>query len=311
MKNTFYDLTMNWNDREDYINPFLQDAPLFNSMPMMETNAKLANVTNKVKSITTPQVIDFDAPLPEIRTTFEKTYAVIGKVGGKISLGLDKIELLGEGLDAYVAAQLEPIMNQTGQDFDKSFMYNIIKAFCLQNEAKCVTRCMTGQTANTGYYSMIGISWRRGENCGLYNPDLSGAKLFKIIPMGGGAVINIKNDAGQEIPGKQTIVQTYMGMQLPRPDRVHALVNIKPGETNGIPTPDQLLEFVSTFSTGNPDNDVVYCHPTLINKIRAQYMRDNQHADFIKQDGKDILIDDVRVVKDPNMLKGEEAAVTD
>ncbi|MBQ4433053.1 MAG: hypothetical protein II894_02725 [Bacteroidales bacterium] len=56
---------------------------------------------------------------------------------------------------------------------------------------------------------------------------------------------------------------------------------------------------------------MVFCHPTLINAIRAKYMRDNQHADFIRYENGSLFIDDVRVIKDKNMLKGTEAAIVD
>ena len=55
MQNTIYDLTQNWQDRDFLINPFLGDAPFFASIPMKETNAKLANVTTTVKDIEVPQ----------------------------------------------------------------------------------------------------------------------------------------------------------------------------------------------------------------------------------------------------------------
>lgn len=314
MKNTIYDLTQNWQDRDFLINPFLGDAPFFANIPMKETNAKLANVTTTVKDIEVPQIVEFDAPLPDIRTSFEKSFAVLGKVGGKMSIGLDKIKLLEGGLEAYIAAQMEPIMNKTGQDFDRSFLYAVVKKFCLEHVADCVTRVLTGQSAQTGYYSMIGISMKRGENCGLYSPALNAngqGKLFELIPVNNGAVTKIKNDKGEEILGKEVAIQTYLGLQLPRKDRVHVLGNISLTADNGIPTPDKLLEFISTFATGDAEADMVFCHPTLINAIRAKYMRDNQHADFIRYENGSLFIDDVRVIKDKNMLKGTEAAIAD
>lgn len=312
MKDTIYDLTQNWLDRDFLINPFLQDAPFFASIPMMETNAKLANVTSKVKDIEVPQVVDFDAPLPQIKVSFEKSFAVLGKVGGILPLGLDKMKLL-DNVEAYINQQLKVIINKTGQDFDYSYLYAVVKKFCLDNISKCVTRVLTGQTAETGYYSMIGINMRLGENCGLFSPYLNSngqGKLFELIVPDNGAVTKIKNEKGQEIYGKELGIQTYLGLQLPRPDRVHALVNIKPSAANGVPSPAQLLDFIAEFAQGD-DGDMVFCHPSLINAIRATYMKDNAHADFIRWDNGAIYIDTVRVVPDKNMLKGTEAAVLD
>lgn len=312
MQNTIYELTQNWDDARFLVNPFLQDAPFFNSMPMMETNAKLANITDRVKEIKIPQIVNYDAPLPEIRTTFEKTFASVCKVGGIMTIGYDKAKLLEGGVAEYIAKQMGPIMNKTGQAYDQSFIYNILKKFCIENGR--FTRVLPGQSAATGYYSMIGISWNLGENCGLYSPAMNAngkGKLFDTIPVAGGQVIQVKNENGEEILGKQLAVQTCLGLQIANEKRVHALVNISTTADNGIPTPDKLLEFVSEFETGDPDKDVIYCHPSLINAIRAKYMREQYHVDFIRSEGADVYIDNVRLVKDKNMLKGEEGATPD
>jgi hypothetical protein len=314
MKNTMYDLTQNWQDRDFIINPFFQDAPFLAAMPMKETNAKLANVTTTVKDIEVPKIIEFDAPLPDIRASFEKTFAVLGKVGGKMPIGLDKIKLLEGGLQAYIDAQMEPIMNKTGQDFDRSFLYAVVKAFCLDHADTCISKVLTGQTADTGFFSMVGISMKRGENCGLYSPALNAngqGKLFEVIVPYNGAVMKVKNEKGEEIYGKEVAVQTYLGMQLPRKDRVHILANISKTADGGIPTPDQVLDFIATFQTGDPENDMIFAHPSIINAIRAKYMRDNQHVEFIRYENGALYFDTVRVIPDKNMLNGTEAAIAD
>ena len=88
---------------------------------------------------------------------------------------------------------------------------------------------------------------------------------------------------------------------------MHALVNI---DGSHLPTPEDMLNFIDAFKGYNGNKCEIYVHPVLVNKLRATYQKDNQHVDFIRAVGRDLFIDNVRIVRDDNLLQGTEASVT-
>ena len=94
------------------------------------------NTFERVKDVTIPEFVKYDSPLPVSAST-ELGYATIGKVGGRLNLPLDQCKLLGKEI---LRKKLPLIFNRTGQAFDYSYMYNSLKAFCLENKSECVTR---------------------------------------------------------------------------------------------------------------------------------------------------------------------------
>lgn len=303
MKRTIYDISMSYTDKQELIvDPFFKETPLFNSMVCMEASKGAMNIFEKIKDVSIPELVDYDAPLPLVSASTELGYAKIGKVGGRINLPLDKCKLLGR--ENILAKQLPFILNRTGQAFDYSYMYSSLKAFCLENKTDCVTRI---GTTGTDFYSMVGVSWSEGENCGLYQPALSGEKMFDIYPIGGGQIIDIKDSAGNVFAGYAMEIVMFLGVQLPRTDRIHLLANCN---TSNIPTYQQLLDFVDDFGGYRP-NSAIYCHPTMRNIIASTYQKESGHADLITVDQTgQMRIAGCPIIVDANMLKGTEAIVT-
>lgn len=303
MNDTIYQICMSYKDKQaDLINPLVQEAPLFQTMVCMEASTGPINTFEKVKDVTIPQIVEYDAPLPVITVHTELGYATIGKVGGRLNLPLDKVRLLGK--EAILAKELPPIFNLTGQAYDYSYTYNSLKAYCLENKEQCVTRIAT---TGDKFYSMIGVTWAKGQNCGLYQPALSGERMFNITPIGGGQIIDIRDKNGNVVAGYAMDITMFLGIQIPRPDRIHALVNIN---DSNLPTYKQLLDFVSSFG-GYTDNSYIYCHPLCLNAIVAKFSEEGKHADLIKiNDDGDVRIGKCRIIANPNMAKGTEALVT-
>ena len=302
MKNTIYEICMSYTDKQQHIiDPLFKETPLFNSMPCMEASKGAINTFERVKDVTIPEFVKYDSPLPVISASTELGYATIGKVGGRLNLPLDQCKLLGK--EEILRKKLPLIFNRTGQAFDYSYMYNSLKAFCLENKSECVTRIGSSGSA---FYSMIGVTWSEGENCGLYQPKLSGEKMFDVYPMNGGNITYIKDSSGNEYAGYVLEIAMFLGIQIPRTDRIHALVNI---DSTNVPTHKQLLDFVYDFGGYTP-NSVIYCHPLCLNIIISKFMEETKHADLIKMDNEGrVRINGCLVVPDQNMINGTEAIV--
>lgn len=303
MENTIYEIANTYVEKQtEIIDPFFKETPLFNSMPVQEVSGLYNNVFEIVKDVAVPEVVNLDAPLPKIYANTELGYASIAKVGGRIEIPKDKADALG-GKDKVIAKQMPTILNRAGQAFDASFMYNSLKKTAL--ESGSYTKC--GGEAASSQYSMIGITWSQGENCGLFQPKLSGAKMFDTYALFGGNLGNISDKAGKDISGWVIEMVLFMGIQLARPnDRLHALVNI---DADHIPTADILLDFVDAFD-GYTNSSVIYAHPKCINFLKATYMKDLQSYRFITMDNNgNVRINGCLVVPDKNMLKGTEEVV--
>lgn len=303
MQNTIYDICMSYTDKQQQIiDPFFKETPLFKSMPCIEASKGAINTFEKVKDVAIPEFVNYDSPLPVISASTELGYATIGKIGGSLNLPLDKCRLLGK--EKMLASQLPLIFNRTGQAFDYSYMYNSLKAFCLENKSECVTKI---HNAGSAFYSMIGVTWSEGENCGLYQPALSGEKMFNITPIAGGEVTRFNDASGNPISGYVLEITMFLGIQLPRTDRIHALVNI---DSTHIPTYNQLLDFVYNFG-GYTQNSAIYVHPRCLNLILASFTTDATRADMITRGADGILrIAGCPVIVDQNMLNGTEAIVS-
>lgn len=304
MFRSIYDIGISYTDKQEAIlNPFFRETPFFNSMPCIEASKGPVNIYEKVKEIKIPEFVNYDAPLPNISASTELGYATIGKVGGRMNIPKDKARLLGK--EEIIAKQMPLILNKAGQAFDYSYLYNGVKAYCLENKANCVTRIGTAGSGNT-YFSMIGVTWSEGGNCGLYQPALSGEKMFDIYPLGGGNEMNIPDNNGNNITGYVIEVACFIGIQLPDPQRVHALVNI---DSSNIPTLQQLLDFQFAFG-GYGNNSVIYCHPLVFNKLAASLTKDSKVGDGMieRRDGR-LYINGCPVILNPNMLNGTEAYV--
>lgn len=307
MKDTIYEICQSYTDKQDLIiDPFFKETPLFNSMPCVEASKGLVNVFSTVKDYTLPEIVDYDAQLPVISATIETGFATIGKVGGRMNIGLDKARLLG--LENIINQQMPAIMMGAGRSFDRTYMYNGLKKFCVNNAADCLTK--GGSVTDNANFSMIGITWGKGENCGIYQPAMSGAKMFDRYAIGGGNIIYVDNERGEKIAGYALEIVTYIGIQLPRKDRVHAFVNI---DNSHLPSAEDLLQFVTKFNGFDSDSSVIYCHPLLFVKLVAKFSQEQQRNDVIhagQWNGKNaIFVVNCPIVMDGNMLPGTEALV--
>ena len=119
-------------------------------------------------------------------------------------------------------------------------------------------------------------------------------------------VLTLKDSSGNEYAGYVLEIAMFLGIQIPRTDRIHALVNI---DSTNVPTHKQLLDFVYDFGGYTP-NSVIYCHPLCLNIIISKFMEETKHADLIKMDNEGrVRINGCLVVPDQNMINGTEAIV--
>ncbi len=304
MKNTIYEIALSYADKQEKIvDPLQREAPFFQNLPCMETSKMDKNIFEIVKDVAVPTVNDFDAPLPKLYANTELNYASLAKIGGRIELPLDKCRMLGK--DELISKQMPIILNRAGQAFDKAFIYNSLRKFCIEHTADgCVTNAGGG---DSGGYSMVGITWGEGENYGLFKPALSGQKMFDVYALDGGNITNIFDNAGKAISGYIIEMVMFLGIQIARTDRIHSIVNI---DASHLPTFNDLLDMVYDIG-GYGDNSVVFAHPKLIYKLRNAYMGDNLHKDGFTMDADgNLRIDKVRVVQDPNMKDGDETKIT-
>lgn len=301
--NTIYELAQSYDDKQEIIvDPFQREAPLFQSMPCMLSSKADKNIFDIIKDVAVPTVTEFDAPLPKLYASTESNFASLAKVGGRFEIGRDRARLNG-GVENILERQLPPILSRAGASFDYSFLYNSLRKFCIDNYAEYKTATsFSGQG-----YSMIGINWADGENIGLVSPYLPGEKVFETTAIGGGNIIDLIDKTGHVYSGYALEIVTFIGIQLARPDKVHALVNI---DASHMPTAEDILNFIDNFKGYNGNNCAIYAHPKLINALRAKYDSANDKVGFFHSDGRDIYIDNVRIIRDDNLLAGTEASVT-
>ncbi len=300
--NTMRELAVRSNTG-DLINELVEENPILATIPFKATNAGVQNVAKKMTDITGAQVVDMDAPLPQVSANGELVYTDVSYVSGEQTVGFDEAKLYG-GAGAYFSEYSEEIMTETGNNLEKSFVYNTLKPFAKDNGNKQ----NAGGTLADKEFSIVAVRYNK-SNTGIYSETASGSGLsFEITPMNGG---NVYKD-GSNIPVYGQMMKTNLGFQFIDSRNVSYIANVDltPDGTSdtgykALPTEAQMDEMLLQIRA-NEGASFIYMHPKVKNalhvykgeKMQLGVMDENYKRSFDMWEG-------VKIVTSFNMLTTE------
>ncbi len=296
---TFYTLGIKDQVNKEEINYILEKAPFLAMMPLEETTHGWQDLSEVVLSVDGLTSTDLDAPLQEIGYDSEIQKTMVSSFGAKITVGEDKAEMFG-GASEYFAKQMPKNFAKTGMNFDQTLLINSVRQYAIANG----NIIKAGGSGSTNY-SILGVTWERGEVTGIYN-----AKAF-----GKGAMIDVKpingsdlHDIGGGVLGYGVRMKTNVGIKLLNPHNVGAIVNIDIENAPDSFVPLMLNKLIANINPGA--TSVLVMHPALIPYI--QEMKFGKLTLRNEDYGVDVRIYDwngVTIMTDGNMPKGNEAKV--
>jgi hypothetical protein len=236
------------------IDSLLEESPILAGMPMEPSTHGLSNVFEKITSVTGAGMVDMDAPLGTMDATTELAQNDLSIIGGQMFVGEDKARKFG-GATAYFNKKLPLALKTTGMDIEAAILYNNLRAFTV-TEGKAES---AGGSSNINY-SVVAVTWTRGEITGLYDAEGFGnGKVFDITPINGG---NIYADSNG-ILGYGVRVKSYMGVQLANSRYVSSIVNIDLDSVTPKPVTDTMMDNL-LLNCRNNTSTVIYMHPRVL-----------------------------------------------
>lgn len=239
------------------IDSLLEESPILAGMPMEASTHGLSNVFEKVTNVTGAGMVDLDAPLGTMDATTEVAQKDLSIIGGQMFVGEDKAKKFGSAM-AYFDKKLPLALKQTGQDIEASIIYNSLRAFTI-DEGKAES---AGGSSNINY-SILAVTWTRGEVTGLYDAEGFGkGKVFDITPINNGALY----ENSQGILGYGVRVKSYMGIQLANSRYVSSVVNIDLDSATPKPVTDKMMDNLLLKCRVNTST-VLYMHPRVLTHL--------------------------------------------
>jgi|LGVE01.1.fsa_nt_gb hypothetical protein len=242
------------------VDTLLEEAPILAMMPMQPSTHGFSNVFEKLSDVTGAGMIDIDDELPEIATTSELLQTDLSILGGTMFVGEDKAKKLG-GAASYFSNKMPTILSKTGEDVEKAILYNNIRAFAIDNDN-------VEDAGGTGAvnYSIIAVTWKRGEITGLYDPESYGnGKVFDIQAINGGALYE-KTIGSKTILGYGTRIKSTLGIQLNNHKLVSGIVNIDLDDDTPKPPTERAMDKLLLDCRGN-NSTVIYMHPRVLTEL--------------------------------------------
>ncbi len=266
LKNFFYDLAISQAKKQTVmVDAVTEEAPIIRQLPMEPASHGLWNVYEEVNQIDGADLVDLDAPLPEINSEGELKQIDLSVLGGTIKVGEDKARRYGSARN-YFASKMPTILRQTGSDTETSIIYNNLRAY-----AAAAGKLQDAGGVDNVNYSMIAVSWVSGEMTGLYDPEGFGnGKVFDMTMLNGG---NVYEDAdGRLIYGMR--IKNYIGLQLVNERYISAIVNIDltdlAGAYTALPTERQVSDMIED-ARGRGERTLIYCHPKVLTALGVEY----------------------------------------
>lgn len=249
------------------INALTEENPILATMIVDKANNGIQNVVKEMSEVTGAVLTDLDAPLATVSAKGELITTDVSVLAGKQEVGVDTAKLLG-GPGKYFTEYMPVILEETGNNVEKSFIYNTVKPFGKENE-KGIN---AGGTNDGNMYSMVCVRWQPMENTGLYSEELDGKGLnFDITPLYSGGIY--ENDA--KIPSYGQMMKTNLGFQFVNPKYVSYIANIdladNAGEYTALPTKRQIQDMIRGARATN-GNSYIYCHPAVLDALADEYM---------------------------------------
>lgn len=236
------------------IDSLLEESPILAGIPMEASTHGLSNVFEKIVTTTGAGLVDFDAPLGTMDSVTKLEQRDLSIIGGEMFVGEDTANKFG-GATSYFDKKLPIALKSTGQEIEKSIIYNSLEAFALA-EGKAVS---AGGSSNVNY-SIVAVTWTRGEITGLYDQTGFGnGKVFDIMPLNGGNLY--KNAAG--INGYGVRLKSYFGIQMANNRYVSSIVNIDLDSATKKPVTDVMMDNLLLKCRKN-SSTVIYMHPRVL-----------------------------------------------
>lgn len=283
---TLKEIAIGLAEKQDHmVDTLLEETPVARELRFEPASHGLWNAYEEVTKIDTVDDVDIDAPLPELVMDSELKKVDLQIIGGKITAGEDKLQVIGK--EEYFAKRLPRHIKAAGVTMERKIIYDNIRQFAL-DKGKAID---AGGSDNKGY-SIIAFREIEGENIGLYSPKGFGSgtgKLLDVKAINGGNLY--ENSKGVLVYGMR--LKGYIGYQLANANGVAALVNIDPEH---IPTAEQLDELILS-ARANMGRGFLAMHPrvlAMLNKYKADQLQYNVRDDevnrtFTKWNGVKIL----------------------
>lgn len=283
---TLKEIAIGIAEKQDHmVDTLLEETPVARELRFEPASHGLWNAYEEVTKIDTVEDVDIDSPLPELVMDSELKKVDLQIIGGKITAGEDKLQVIGK--EEYFAKRLPRHLKAAGVTMERKIIYDNIRQFAI-DKGKAMD---AGGSDNKGY-SIIAFREIEGENIGLYSPKGFGSgtgKLLDVKAINGGNLY--ENAKGVLVYGVR--LKGYIGYQLANANGVAALVNIDPEH---IPTAEQLDELILS-ARANMGRGFLAMHPrvlAMLNKYKADQLQYNVRDDevnrtFTKWNGVKIL----------------------
>jgi hypothetical protein len=305
--NTFHEMAIkNAPKQQLIVDALLEEAPILANLPMVPSSNGLSNVYEELVAVTGADITAFDAALGTMSVDSKLKYTSLSSIAGEIEVGEDKALQLG-GADAYFASKLPPVLKKTGNDVEKTILYNNLRAYA-SAQGKLVDAGGTGSTN----YTILFVKWSLGEMCGVYDPKGFGnGKVFDLLKLNGGQVY--KNASNILSYGMR--IKSYIGMQMANPRYIAGIVNCDIVNddftgTRTFPT-ETMIDDAIEEARLEESMSAIICHPkvaTYLARYKAARMSmmpgdNNVNRMFSFWNG-------IPVMTSRNMLAGTETKVT-
>ncbi len=314
MNNTFREVTINMSTKQpQMVDSILDEAPILEMIPLEPASHGLWNVAEELESVTGAGLADFDGALPEVTASSKLLQVDLTILGGKSFVGEDTARKCG-GPGAYFKKNEAHIMRKTGQDAEKSILYNNIRKYAIDNDSTLSGEHAfdAGGTGSTNY-SILAVKWVPGQTTGLYDPAGFGrGALMDTKPLNGGNLYEkslTRNGVSELVSGYGIQYKSYIGIQLVNPRYVSTIVNIDLANDK-LPTEEQLDSLLTSVRAQEGGSTWLYMHPkvyTALFKYKADSLElmvgdDNINRTFKAWNG-------IPIQASYNFLQGTEERV--
>lgn len=265
---TFKDIVIaECRKQEALVDPVLEDAPIFRTMPFMRASHALYNVYEEIKDVQGPVVTDIDGSLKSMSVSTGLKQSELKFLAGIATVPVDKAAAMG-GADAYFERRIPVLLAEGMQNAEKDIIYNSFLKYAIDNG-----RYQKAGGSNDANYSIVCIRYNEGRNIGLMSPTLYNGNTFDVSEiLGGQQYPQTFVEGGQTVTrlvyGR--VVKACVGVQLNMPKNIFAIVNIDPNAgTPKVPTVRDIDDMVTEARADGNSSARLYMHPKMLNVLRA------------------------------------------
>jgi hypothetical protein len=262
--NTFREVAIaNSQKQPKMVDQLLEEAPIVETIPFEATSNGLSNTYEELEDVQGAGLIDLDQALPTLDSTTKLGEVNLSVLGGQMFVGEDKARKFG-GPGPYFDKKIPVILRKTGSDFEKSIIYNSLRAKAITSTGDHLLSA--GGSANKNY-SIIAVKWVPGEVTGLYDPNGFGrGMLMDMQPLNGGNLSQFTDTTADgrtvTVNGYGMRMKSYVGMQLANARYVSSIVNIDIDDDD-LPTEMQIDDLIESVRGQEGGSTWLFMHPKV------------------------------------------------